>query len=353
MSFKCLLIVSLIIVAAMSLEERPPGKRLIKYDMKEPAKWMTLEEINQLTDGKRKTLIDLTRRWSGLQPGAAQGRQHEKEYKLPDHARFNDTVRKLIPQIKMDRLKSFVKKLSSFHSRNAQIFFGATQAEGWLRKEIKTILADFKGSSSINYIAIPKPEDGERYLQDNIIVRIKGNGKNTEDQLVILGAHYDSIIGFDNFDPVLRILTQSGTKLKYNVEFHFYTAEEYDLSGSGDVVNHNYGKYAPLIGMLNLDRIGYGNYLGVDDSDKIWEITEILFTDQTSWDNLSYPAVSLMETEFNNDTIEHVNFELVKDFTKVAIALMVELGEPGSASLQMQVEWTMMGVSFVGMWLLY
>ncbi|CAL8143400.1 unnamed protein product [Orchesella dallaii] len=420
MTFKCLLIISLMIVAA-SLEERPPGKRLIKYDMKEPAKWMTLEEINQLPVDKRKTLIDLTRRGSDLQPGAAQGRKHEMECKLPDHALYKDTVRKLIPQIEKDRLEAVVQKMSSFHSRNAQIFFGATEAEGWLKNEIKTILADFKGSSSTHFIAHPKPEEGEtwsRYLQDNIIVRINGNGKNTKDRLVILGAHYDSIIGFDIFDienyekrgsrspgaddnasgcaallEVLRILSQSGTKLKYNVEFHFYTAKEYHISGSWEVVNRYYGKNAPIIGMLNLDRIGYGNDIGVYGSfhnkseilgtfvkilieeyvgkkwvaknrkvghgDVIWDMPEIFFTDQASWEDYSYPAVSLMETEGNphlhteNDTIDHVNFELVNDFTKVAIAFMVELGEPASASLQMQVEWTMMGVSFVGIWLLY
>ncbi|CAL8143402.1 unnamed protein product [Orchesella dallaii] len=424
MAFKCLLIVSLIIVAA-SLEERPPGKRLIKYDMKEPAKWMTLEEINQLPDDKRKTLIDFTRRGSVFQPGAAQGRQHEMEHKLPDHALYKDTVRKLIPQIKKDRLKAVVKKLSSFHSRNAQIFFGATEAEGWLKNEIKTILADYKGSSSANFISIPKSEDGETstsFVQQNMIVKIKGNGKDTKDQLVILGAHYDSIIGFNNFDPVnygkrgsrspgaddnasgcatllevLRILTQSGTKLKYNVEFHFYTAKEYEISGSWEVATHYDEQDASIIGMLNLDRIGYGNDIGVygrncssnknkgvvlctfvkilveeyvgkkgvdmnpkaDGDGDINEINEIYYTDQTSWDNHSYPAVSLMEAEFNphihteRDTMEHVNFELVNDFTKVAIAFMVELGQPASSSVQVQMEWTMMGVSFIGMWLLY
>ncbi|CAL8143404.1 unnamed protein product [Orchesella dallaii] len=283
MAFKCILIVCLIIVAA-SLEERPPGKRLIKYDMKEPAKWMTLEEINQLPDGKRKTLIDLTRRGSDFQPGAAQGRKHEMEYKLRDHALFNNTVRKLISQVKKDRLKDVVQKLSSFHSRNAQIFFGATEAEGWLKTEIKTILADFKGSSSTYFIAHPKLEEEETassYLQENIIVRIKGNGKDTKDQLVILGAHYDSIIGFDIFNnenyekrgsrspgaddnasgcaallEVLRILTQSGTKLKHNVEFHFYTAKEYQISGSREVVTHYYAQDATIIGMVKFLKSG-------------------------------------------------------------------------------------------------
>ncbi|CAL8091777.1 unnamed protein product [Orchesella dallaii] len=411
MAFKCLLIISLIIVAA-SLEERPPGKRLIKYDMKEPATWMTLEEINQLPVDQQKILIDLTSGEAKFQPGTAQGRQHEIGYKLPDHALYKDEVRKLIPQIKTDRLKAVVQKLSSFHSRNAKVYFGAMEAEGWLKNEIKSILADFKGSSSTLFMAYPHPEDKESpysYKQDNIIVRIEGNVEDS-DQLVILGAHYDSMIGFDPQNnqkmrtrspgaddnasgcatllEVLRILTQSGTKLKYHVEFHFYTAKEIYLSGSGDVVKDYLSKKATIIGMLNLDRIGYGNAIGVygkessfgNKSEILGTFVKILIeeyvgkkwgdlnikandkeisnSDQYSWEFEYYPAVSLMEIELNphihteQDTIDHVNFELVKDFTKVAIAFMVELGEV-SASLKLQVEWTMLAVSFVGIWFLY
>ncbi|CAL8126098.1 unnamed protein product [Orchesella dallaii] len=377
------------------------GKRLIKYNSKEPAKWMTMEELDQLS-GEDKHFIDLTA--IGREPKQqAAARRQEIEFQYSKEVLYKSVVEKLLPHLKKESLQKIVNKLSSFHSRDSYYSLGEAEDENWLKNEVQSRVADFKGSSSISFIATP----GMPYRRDNIIVRLEGEDSTKKEELIILGAHYDSkgktkedrapgaddnATGCAVLLEVLRLLVQFGkTKLKHTLEFHFYAVGESGSKGSIGVVNNYDGNRKKVKGMLNFDRLGFGSKtIGIVDnrttndretseglSSFVRMITKVYTdfpmkeancssqctSDHTSWHLFGYPTAFLTEIEVNpnirteNDTSNLINFELVHEFAKVGMAFAVELAEPASvvasAPLKSQLEWSALCVSFVGIWLMY
>ncbi|CAL8143406.1 unnamed protein product [Orchesella dallaii] len=393
MAFKRLLIVCLII-AVSSLEEEPGSQDVIKSDAETLEKGITAEEI--------KKLVDLTR--------AAEMEAGRKipEPLYPTRVLRKDTVKKLLSKVKMSRIEGVVQKLSSFHSRNALEYYGASEAEGWLTEELKKILVNFKGSSSIKFISNPRLQNHKPniipYRQENIIVRMEGQDNAKKEQLVILGAHYDSIIGFEetawiqnrkNRAPgaddnatgcavlmeVLRLLVQSGIKLNHALEFHFYAATEINVAGAYDVGQLYKKKNVKVKGLLSLDSLGHGTVIGfIGRNAALNTFVKMLVNEYTdkvplreidceatcpldffAWHLVNIPSVSVRSFNLSprihtdGDTFDAVNFELVNQFLKVATAYVVELGEAVaiSSGWKMQLQWIVMGASFVGIWLLF
>ncbi|CAL8143407.1 unnamed protein product [Orchesella dallaii] len=332
MAFKWLLIVCLII-AVSSIEEEPGSNHDIKDN--------TAEVSNGI-----KQFIDLNLEAVDLPPETGTGRKIE-EYNYPTRAVQKDTVKKLLSEVKPIRIEGVIQKLSSYHSRNTLDYFGEYQAEDWLTQHLKKILANFKGS--IYFIADPlilNPVPNLLpYKEKNIIVRIEGQDKAKKEQLVILAAHYDSIIGEgeaawvanrktrapgadDNATgcsvlmEVLRLLVQSGTKLKHTLEFHFYGNSEIYLKGPGDVARQYKQTNMKVKGLLSLDSLGHGSVIGFaafNPSDKkdgippLVAFVKMLINEYTNagppmelncrkvckfdfyaWHSSDYPAVTLM-----------------------------------------------------------
>lgn len=86
---------------------------------------------------------------------------------------------------KQDGFEQFVTKFSSYHNRYCTSESGR-EAQLWLFNEILAVLTAYKGGSSVTEV-----EHG--YLQKSIVVRLEGNDTQLKEEVVIIGAHMDSV----------------------------------------------------------------------------------------------------------------------------------------------------------------
>ncbi|ODM90594.1 Leucine aminopeptidase 1 [Orchesella cincta] len=321
-------------------------------------------------------------------------------YSYLDEPRYKDLVHRLIAHLDKKRMEATVSKLSGFHSRNAQRkeYSGSSGAEGWLENEIKSTLADYKGGSgSIRLLGDPllsKPEMKEfPYHQQNILVTLEGQDPSLQSELIILGAHYDSIVGI-NLDhgegsaeaapgaddngtgvavllEVLRLIAKFGIKFKHSVELHWYTAKETEEEGSGDVVKRYCDEDKKVAGMLNLDSLGYqnqttgtggraiagyvlsywdehhhlrttdrkltafvkmlvGEYLQVEYKIRKTENRDVHNSDHYPWYAEGYPSAYV--TEFDDNPYRHSTHDLISSVNFEMVNEFAKLGLPFSLS---------------------
>ncbi|ODM96074.1 Leucine aminopeptidase 1 [Orchesella cincta] len=396
MDFKLLLIISLTI-SLVNGEGSSEGKRLMKPNLTIPAKLIRDEENKQVARVRRKDaatiLEDVDDSATVLVPKAPIF-----IYKYRNTTIHQDVIHPMIFQLDMSRLEQTVKRLSQFRSRYAGDKNGLSGAEGWLRDQIKSIIADYPAfkaftipDSTLNQKTEGKPELGRPYYQENIIVTLEGHDPALKSELIILGAHYDSVYGFketewkanqpapgadDNATGVavllefLRLIAKSGIKMKHTIEFHFYTAKEEELRGSQDVVKKYKKEGKKVKGMLNLDSLGYrpnpypgskhvggividdahfgtshtdaslqafvkmlsNHYLDVQFQIKHVSYRQGWFSDHYSWHLEGFPSAFVTEWETNtnvhrDDDWRFVNIEIVNEFAKLGLAYLIELGE--------------------------
>ncbi|ODM93463.1 Leucine aminopeptidase 1 [Orchesella cincta] len=198
---------------------------------------------------------------------------------------------------------------------------------------------------------------------------------------------------------VLKLVTESGMELKRGVEFHFYAAKESGLEGSQDVVRKYKEKKKKVKAVLTLDMIGYRRTfpssipIGVVGGDKevtpgLTAFVKILkeeyllkenemkevdcsvgcFSDNYSWHRAGYPVAFLRAFEKKYDghsqmdfiqgvygrENQDLNFDQVHEYAKLALAFVIELGEPcdGCSSLGVNFNpgWLQVTSSFIGMY---
>lgn len=100
------------------------------------------------------------------------------------------------------------------------------------------------------------------WQQPTIIAHVPHTG-DADAPTVILGSHTDSVIGVGADDngsgvvttlDVLRVLREAGYSTSTNaLEFHFYSAEEQGLKGSGEVARKWKAEGRQVRGMLMAD----------------------------------------------------------------------------------------------------
>ncbi|CAL8138579.1 unnamed protein product [Orchesella dallaii] len=305
---------------------------------------------------------------------------------------YNATLQTLLLYLAPLRMREFMNSLSSFPHRNANS--KERNAERWLSQEIRTVLSHYKVGNA--YLREIKPSNAQHY-QKNLIGIVEGQDPNKKENLVILGAHYDTVPNPSGSSPgandnasgcavlmeVLRLIVLFGIKFKNTVEFHFYTGkEELKRFGSQDVISqyikegriHHMMNNHEVKGMLNVDTIGgrnVGDYhyrlIGLctrndktGDSVTNPHLTAFVnmlirvysnyktyplpvydrglesFSDNQSWHSKGYPSALLTQFqpgygdlhEFPEyDTTSAVYDEYILEFTKVALAFAIELGE--------------------------
>lgn len=110
--------------------------------------------------------------------------------------------------------------------------------------------------------------------QPSVILSIQGS--DLADEVVVVGAHLDSIKGNgsdgDNqvapgadddasgvatMTEIIRVALASGWKPRRTVEFHAYAAEEVGLRGSNAIANQYQNEGVNVVGMLQLDMTNY------------------------------------------------------------------------------------------------
>ncbi|KXN64602.1 Zn-dependent exopeptidase, partial [Conidiobolus coronatus NRRL 28638] len=284
---------------------------------------------------------------------------------LPKSIRYKSQTGRAIKELDMRKAKKFLTKLSSFHTRYYSSTTG-TQAAVFIKEYINDIVKKYKYQNNIEVIEI-KHDD---YDQPDLIVRFKGVRDPSE--IVILGSHIDSI---NSDDPengrspgadddgsgvavsleALRSLVNTNFQPKKTLEFQYYSAEEVGFLGSQYIARSYHNERKNVMGMLQLDMAGYATKesrlirIVRDYTDpglnKFIELIIKTYTsssigddkcgyacsDHASFTEVGYRSAYIFESEFSpvyhsaNDTIDYVDFDYLKEISKVATGFVVEL----------------------------
>ena len=213
--------------------------------------------------------------------------------------------------------------------------------------------------------------------QPSVVMTIRGT--RFPDEVVILGAHQDSInlsgqtlpapgadddaSGVACLTEIIRVLTAKVFRPERTVKFMAYAAEEVGLRGSDAIAASYRAANTNVVGVLQLDMTNYRGTQGVDIS-MITDFTNaaqnqfirdlittyqpgLLVTNSTcgyacsdhaSWNNRNYPASFPFEAPFGNDNpfIHTANDTLAQSnnnanhalrFTKLGISYVTELAK--------------------------
>jgi leucyl aminopeptidase len=189
-----------------------------------------------------------------------------KESPLPKQITKEYIVRPLLEKIKEENLESIIKKLQSYHNRYYTQQTGY-EAAMWIFGEFKRIIS----------MLPPARRDlfqvelfSHSFLQPSIICKMKGNSK--KDEIIIVGAHEDSVTGGatakapgadDNASGVaglleiFRIIAESNFTSERSIEFHVFAAEEVGLYGSQAIASNYSNSKKQVHVFLNYDMIGW------------------------------------------------------------------------------------------------
>ena len=166
-------------------------------------------------------------------------------------------------------LKATVEKLVSFGTRNSLSTKGIGEASAWLKSEFEKLpglKVEFHGFTDPKLM-----RDGELVPQRNVIATLRG--KTRPDEIVVFGAHYDSLNLTEKGNPdaiapgandnatgtagvleAARILSQS--EHDRTIVFACFSAEEQGLIGAWHFAKHLKDSGANVVSMLNNDIIG-------------------------------------------------------------------------------------------------
>ncbi|KAF9125411.1 Leucine aminopeptidase 1, partial [Mortierella sp. 14UC] len=216
-----------------------------------------------------------------------------------------------------------------------------------------------------------------KWDQFSIIVRFEGTDDTLSNQPVIVGAHQDSVNGWNplwgrspgadddgsgtvTILEVFRSLVGTGFRPNRPVEFHWYSAEEAGLLGSQDVAESYEKKGVEVIAMIQNDMTGYAGTRFEKSYNVITDfvdpdLTELIkvyaraygdiavretkcgygCSDHASWNKYGYRSAIAMEADFSDispwihgsdDDITHVDFDHMKQFAKLSLGFAIELG---------------------------
>ncbi|KAL1915333.1 uncharacterized protein VTP21DRAFT_6791 [Calcarisporiella thermophila] len=337
------------------------GLRLISTSEDSPPVWMTELQI-QFLRIRGKKFMDVT----DSQDFNPQLFSIERPV-IPKEASHKDEVKSLINNLAIDGMKLALTKFSSFHNRYYKSKYGA-QSAAWLYSQVKEI-----AEAGPTNVTVAKFE--HEWDQFSIIAQFPGTSHNASEEIVIVGAHQDSVNmwfpsqgrapGADDDGSgtvttleAFRVLVEAGFAPERTVEFHWYSAEEAGLLGS-QAVSRAYRKSSKRVaGMLQNDMTGWvgkQESFGVvnDYTDK--ELTSLIkrlieayaaipwrdttcgyaCSDHGSWAKVGYASAFAFESKFEDsdpyihstsDTMDRLSFNHMKEFAKLSVAFAVEMG---------------------------
>jgi len=345
-----------------SIRSSPVGqKRLIQTSEDEPAKWMDQEEIWGLIENY-VNFMDVT---DHVFPNISSADHNIKA--IPTQLRYESLVRTLFNFISMQRIRDFVRDFSAYHNRNHLSATGAA-SQAWLLSQVRASVEGYNGEVTVTEVATPNSP------QASIVVRIEGSDALLKDEVMIIGAHQDSINrngatlqapgADDNASgsvvvlEALRVLVSAGFKPKRTLEFQWYGAEEVGLLGSARIAQLYSNDNVNVVGMVNFDVPGYyvsgRNVIAIHDDYTNPQLTTFLrlltdgylefgrvpsscgyaCSDHASFHEYGFPAAHPGEVVINpgmhtvTDTMANVGFNQVEQFLKLGIGYLVEMGEP-------------------------
>jgi len=290
---------------------------------------------------------------------------------IPVKARYADEVEPFIGNLTTTTMEIALNKLTSFKNRYYKSKWGAESCR-WLIQSIRDLSEGAEG--------ITVKEFEHSWDQFSIIARFEGSNPDLKNELVIVGAHQDSVnLWLPSFGTApgadddgsgtvtilesFRSLVDNGFKPERPVEFHWYSAEEAGLLGSQAVAAEYKKQGKQVVAMLQNDMTGFigskGEVIGVVSDHVNPELTGFLKTlvetyaaipwadtkcgyacsDHASWAKHGYPSAFTIESAFEDsnqaihttgDVISRLSFNHMKEFAKVATGFAVELSHERS-----------------------
>lgn len=243
------------------------------------------------------------------------------------------TVNRWLPQVQERRIYDTINHLSSYRNRYYASSSGKTSAE-WIRSHWQSLAAGRSYVATELFTACTNCS-----TQPSVILTIKG--RDLANEVVVLGAHLDSINASNRNDPnqlapgadddasgiatlteTLRIALSEGWRPRRTVKFMGYAAEEVGLRGSNAIAQSFRSSGVNVVGVLQMDMTNYRSG-AVPDMNLISDYSNIalknfsvtLFdaylapmgltrgsvtcgyacSDHASWTNAGYPAAMMFE----------------------------------------------------------
>ncbi|MFK3651299.1 M20/M25/M40 family metallo-hydrolase [Lysobacter enzymogenes] len=285
------------------------------------------------------------------------------------------TVKPWLAQVKEANIRATIRSLSeSWTTRHAQSAHGRA-ASDWIRDAWQGLAAN-RSDVSIEQVACA--DCGQ---QPSVVLTWRGN--ELPDEVVVLGAHMDSIAagnggagatapgadddasGIATLTEVLRVALASGYKPRRTVKFMAYAAEELGLLGSRAIAAGHRDRGENVVGVLQLDMTNY-RAAGTPDlrliSDNsnagLQQLVRGLYStylgggalaeykcgygcsDHASWTAAGYPAAMVFEggtakggysphIHSRNDTLANMGNSAANSvpFAKLGLAFLGEVGK--------------------------
>lgn len=293
-----------------------------------------------------------------------------KNYSYPTSIKHQQEVDGLIKHINTTNMYDNLARFTSFYTRYYKTDTGYESAE-WLYGQLFDIIAPVQNKVNLTKFR-------HEWKQFSIIAEIPGKVESK----VIVGAHQDSAnillpnvlrspgadddgTGTVTILEVFRILIEAYAKGDFEphhtLEFHWYAAEEGGLLGSFDVFKSFYHSNETVVGLLQQDMTGYTANMKEGDehvglisdytSTHLNEFVKLIIdqycdipyhetlcgyacSDHASAIEHGFPASFVIESEFSLtndyvhtalDTIDRVDFNHVKEHTKLTLGYAYEL----------------------------
>jgi len=290
-------------------------------------------------------------------------------YAFPDQMFYQRVVSEITPRISIPRMEQFINEFSTFNNRYYTSQTGA-QSSAWLQEQAQAVANAAVANGYPGTVTVQAFT--HTWLQNSVIARIEGSDPTQKTQVLVLGAHQDSVNsgspaagrapGADDDGSgcvvlleSFRALLEAGFVPRRTLEFQWYAAEEVGLRGSQAIANDYAARGVNVVSMMQFDVVGYfanRREIGIVTDFTNPEATQFLrkiieeycdwpwtnrpcgyaCSDHASYHRANYPASFPVEIVFHpsmhttRDTIDTVNFEQVLQFTKLAVAHSVELG---------------------------
>jgi len=344
------------------------AQRLVQMEGQKPV-WMTeLEKIQAKARGIK--FFDITEA-QDLGSSAHLRLQNKPSFPSPN---ATDKVKPVLKTLSIVGPEENLVKFSSFRTRYYRSDTGR-QSQLWLLSKIKEYTEKY-ASKSLQGI-ITAREFQHSWGQNSIIVRINGSSA-TDDSVVIIGAHQDST----NIWPFMpapgadddgsgsvtilesyRALLAADFRPVRNVEFQWYSAEEGGLLGSQAIAKDYESRNVDVFAMSQFDmtawvKRGTREEVGIITDfvdpdltefnkklvdaylDIPWVSTKCGYacSDHASFSKAGYPSSFTIESSFENsnqnihsqndriDISPEFSFEHMLEFSKLAVAYVIELG---------------------------
>ncbi|CEQ39560.1 SPOSA6832_01081 [Sporobolomyces salmonicolor] len=304
----------------------------------------------EITEGEKALLVFSGKRFIDVTADDDTSMAVQSSEPFPKKLVYNTkALQPLFDRISLAHMKKFLSSFSGFRTRYYRSSEGK-QSQQFLLGQIKEI------SSSNEHVKVKVSEFEHSWGQNSIIVRFnpaesakKSDQVDSTNLLPFLGAPGadDDGSGTTSLLETFRTLVNASfVPSTYPVELHWYSAEEGGLLGSKAIAQAYAREARKVRAMLQMDMTAWvkegtkptvgliQDYVSAEFTDYLGSIineySEIGFTPTTC----GYACNSNHNIHSTKDTIDYsseFSFEHMAQFTRVAIALAVELG--GDASV--------------------